>query len=57
MFLTCFSTRLAVMFLCQQAANQPVNSHPICPIVILQVKNIPVKSLAVPTDADSIKVC
>lgn len=57
MFLTCFSTCLAMMFLCQQAVNQPVNSHPIGLIVILYVINIPVKSLAMPTAADSIKVC
>jgi hypothetical protein len=45
------------MFLCQQAANQPVNSRPIGLIVILHVINIPVKSLAMLIAADSIKVC
>ena len=46
-----------MMFLCQQAANQPVNSHPIGLIVILHVINILVKSLAMPNVADTIKMC
>ena len=45
-----------MMFLCQQAANRPVNSHPIGLIVILHVINVPVKSLAMPNAADSTKV-
>jgi hypothetical protein len=52
-----FSTCPAMKFLCQQAANEPVNSHPIGLIVILHVINIPVKSLAMPNTADAIKVC
>ena len=57
MFLTCFSTCLAVMFLCQQAANRPVNSRRIGLIVILYVINIPVKSLAMLIAAAWIKEC
>lgn len=38
MFLTCFSTCLAMMFLYEQAANQPINLHFIRLIVILCYK-------------------
>ena len=47
MFLTYFSTCPAMMFLCQQVVNEPVNSHPIGVIVILHVINTPLKSLPV----------
>ena len=56
MFLTCFSACPVMKFLCQQATDEPVNSHPTGLMVFLHVINMPVKSLALPIAPDAIKV-